>query len=73
MGNALTVREWGKHRDMGYYNITWYDYDNNYRLTVNDSIIIENYSGLVTSGYKFNFTHRGYYGSVHILKEIILP
>ncbi len=73
VGNALVVSEWGAHRDMGYYNITWYDYDNDHKVSVNDSIIIDDNKGLVESGFKFKLTHRGYYGAVHVMEEIILP
>jgi hypothetical protein len=59
--------------NMGYYNITWYDYDNNQKLSVNDSIIIDNNKGLVETGFTFKFTHMGHYGAVFVMEEIILP
>lgn len=73
IGDAQYVSEWGTYRDTGYYNITWYDYDNDHKVSVNDSIIIDNDRGLVESGYKFKLTNMGYYGAVHVMEEIILP
>ena len=73
VGDALCVSEWGTYRDTGYYNITWYDYDNNHKVSVNDSIIIDNDRELVNSGFKFKLTHQGYYGAVFVMEEIILP
>ncbi|MEW5937403.1 MAG: hypothetical protein AB1665_06270 [Candidatus Thermoplasmatota archaeon] len=71
-GNSLYVTELGTHRDMGYYNMTWYDYDNDYMLSVNDSIIIDNDRHLVKPGFSFKLIHQHHYGAVHVMEEIIL-
>jgi len=64
--------EWGTHRNMGFYNITWYDYDNDHRISVNDSIIIDNNRGLIKSGFTFKFVYPEWYCELYIMEEIIL-
>lgn len=56
------------YHDRAFYNITWFDNDDNQRLSVNDSIEIENYSGLVETGYRFRLIC-DCYGFIHTIAE----
>jgi hypothetical protein len=59
------------HVDQGFYNITWYDYDENRIISLNDTFIIYNYSGLVEADYTLRLMSNKY-GFGHTIIEIVL-
>ena len=59
------------YHDRDFYNITWFDNDENQQLSVNDTIKIDNYSGLVETGYRFRLIC-GFYGFMHSINESVL-
>jgi hypothetical protein len=59
------------HVDQGFYNITWYDYDENRIISLNDTFVIDNYSSLVEADYTLRLMSNKY-GSGHTMIEVVL-